>query len=279
MRVQIKPAELKYLAPMSATLSRLTQVLHDNNTKMSEVARLIELDSGLTANVLRWANSAFFGARMPAESVQAAVVRLGMNNIIQLSLRHSLSSVMKKSVPGYALAENELWRHNMAAALTVEVLGQTQGPPLHAGAFTAALLHDVGKVILGQHLSPAVYLQLRKLMEDEGLPCLEAERRLLETDHAVVGAALAGYWKFPAELVAAIEKHHDPEPKAEPLLDLVIIANSVAKRIGLGAGSEPVLPGAEAVLQRWGLNPEGVMTLGQAVQAKIAKTEEEWKML
>jgi putative nucleotidyltransferase with HDIG domain len=264
---------------MSATISRLTQALHDINTKMSEIARLIELDTGLTANVLRWANSAFYGARMPVESVQAAVIRLGMNNIVHLSIRHSLSTVMKKSVPGYALAENELWRHNVAAALTVETLGQSARQPLHPGAFTAALLHDVGKVVLGQHLSPEVYAQLRKLMEVEGLPCIEAERRLLETDHAVVGAALAGYWKFPADMVAAIEKHHDPEPKAEALLDLVIIANSVAKRIGLGAGSEPVSPAAEAVLLRWGLDPASVAALGERVKEKIAKTEDEWKII
>jgi putative nucleotidyltransferase with HDIG domain len=279
MRVQIRPAELKYLAPMSATVSRLTQALHDINTKMSEIARLIELDTGLTANVLRWANSAYYGARLPVESVQAAVVRLGMNNIIHLSIRHSLSAVMKKSVPGYELAENELWRHNVAAALTVETLGQTLEQPLHPGAFTAALLHDVGKVILGQHLSPPLYGQLRKLMETEGLPCLEAERRLLETDHAVVGAALAGFWKFPDELVSAIEKHHEPEPQPDNLLDLVIIANTVAKRIGLSAGSEPVTPAAEAVLERWGLDPLSVAALGERVKEKIAKTEDEWKII
>jgi len=73
MRVQIRPSELKTLAPMSATISRLTEALHDINTKMSEIARLIELDTGLTANVLRWANSAFYGARMPVDSITSRV--------------------------------------------------------------------------------------------------------------------------------------------------------------------------------------------------------------
>jgi putative nucleotidyltransferase with HDIG domain len=279
MKIKIRPAELKNLAPMSTTISRLTKSMQDMNTKMSEITRLIELDTALTANVLRWANSAYYGARMPIESVQAAVIRLGMNNIIRLSIGNSLSSVMKKSVPGYDLAENELWRHNVAAAMTVETLGQINNQTLHPAAFTAALLHDVGKVILGQHLDPDMFVQLRQLVNEGGMTYIEAERSLLETDHAIVGAAVAGYWKFPDEMVYAIEKHHDPEPRAENLLDIVIIANAVAKKIGFGAGSEPMPRAYDAVLQRQGLLPESVVLLCERVKEKVLKIEEEWKLL
>jgi putative nucleotidyltransferase with HDIG domain len=279
MRVKITPYELKQLAPMSLTISRLTKSMQDINSKMSEITRLIELDTALTANVLRWANSAYYGARMPIESVQAAVIRLGMNNIIRLSISHSLSTVLKKSVPGYALAENQLWRHNVAAALTVETIGQITNHTLHPAAFTAALLHDVGKIVLGQHLDAGTFQQLRNMVEDDHMSYVEAERTLLETDHAIVGAALAGYWKFPDELVYAIERHHDPEPQPDNLLDLVIIANTLAKEIGLGAGSEPIRPSVEKVMLRQGLNAESRAQLCDRVKEKMVKTEEEWNLL
>lgn len=278
MRVKITPIELKQLAPMSATISRLTQSVQDINSTMSEITRIIELDPALTANVLRWSNSAFYGARMPVESVQAAVIRLGMNNIIRLSISQSLSSVLKKPVPGYALAENQLWRHNAAAALAVETVGQAGGQNQHPAAFTAALLHDVGKIVLGQHLDLETLGELRRLVDRERMPCIEAERFLLETDHAVVGAALAGFWKFPDDMVAAIEGHHDPKAQDNVLLDLVMIANTLAKETGWGAGSEPPPPGMERVMQRRGLDAEALARIVEQVKEKMKKTEEEWKL-
>ncbi|MEW6517583.1 MAG: HDOD domain-containing protein [candidate division FCPU426 bacterium] len=277
MRVKIHPSEIKTLVPMSATLSRLTNLMSDINAKTSDIARVIELDSVLTVNVLRWANSAFYGAHMPVESVRGAVIRLGMNNIIRLSIGSCLAGSMKQSVPGYRLAEQELWRHNVAAALTVESLGALTRRPVPPAAFTAALIHDIGKVVLGQHLQKEMFQQLQQLQQQEGLCYIEAERRLLETDHAEVGAAIAGYLKFPEELVKAIERHHDPAPREDSLLDAVIIANAAAKQIGFGSVCGTSLAGVlETAMRRYGLEQEQWDGLCETVKQRLAKVEEEW---
>jgi putative nucleotidyltransferase with HDIG domain len=278
MKVKITPSEIKSLAPVSVTISRLTYLMHDLNAKTADIVRLIELDAALTINVLRWANSAYFRSAVRVESIRTAVVRMGMNNIIRLSIGGCLASTLRKSVPGYELAENDLWRHNMTAALTVEVVSQIIKTPTHPAAFTAAMLHDIGKSILGQHLDREQFRQLRELMATEKLSAVEAERRLFETDHAEVGAAMASYWKFPDELAHAIEQHHNLDTEGNGLLELVIIADAIANKIDHCRETEPVTGRVAEIMRRQGLQPEAPASLCEIVKNRLAKTEEEWVM-
>lgn len=270
-KVKITPSDFKSLAPMPATVSRLTTLMYDVHASTSDITRLIELDAALTANVLRWANSAYFGARVKIASVKAAVVRMGVNNIIRLSVGDCLASTMKRPLPVYGLAENGLWRHNLAAALTAESLEQVTGMPSHPAAFTAALLHDVGKSILGMRLDAGDAVEIQRLIA-EGAASTDAERRLLDTDHAEVGAAMASYWKFPDELIQAIEKHHDLEADPDPLHDAVKTADAVAKQIE----SRPISEAYESILFRRGLTPDRIGALCAAVAETMRRIEEEW---
>jgi putative nucleotidyltransferase with HDIG domain len=245
--------------------------MYDMNAKTSDITRLIELDAALTANLLRWANSAYFGSRMKVASVRTAVVRMGMNNIIRLSLGDCLAASMRKSLPGYGLGESVLWHHNVAAALTVESLGQFIHHPLPPAAFTAALLHDVGKYILGPHLDEEGFLKMQKLTA-EGFSTTQAERFLLETDHAEVGAAMASYWKFPDDLVYAIEQHHDLNAKEDLLGDAVKIANAVAKQLE----SKPISESYETIMLRQGLTADKIGLLCGTVEAHLARIEKAW---
>lgn len=276
MRIKITPADFKTLAPVSATLSRLTSLMRDLNTKTSDIVRVIELDAALTANVLRWANSAFFRSRLKIESLQAAVVRMGMNHIIRLAIGDCLSASLRQPQPGFDLGENGLWRHNMTAALTVEALAQFSEQTLPPVAFTAALLHDIGKFILGRHLEPGWYFRASAPFADEGPESLSAERDLLETDHAEVGAAMANYWKFPAELVHAIENHHRPSGPPDALLDVVMAANWIARMIGGGFAAGAPAGELGAIFRRLDVAAEDLPALFAAVRERMEKTESEW---
>jgi putative nucleotidyltransferase with HDIG domain len=141
--------------------------------------------------------------------------------------------------PLYVMAEDELWAHGAAAGLAVRALAQecpkANIPQL---ARTAALVHDIGKLLMVRAVKaePAAVLAM---CQTEGITWVEAERRLFGFDHAEAGAALARTWSFPEPLVDAIEHHHD-SPIVAPTIftDSVVVANLVAKSIGVGLGAE-----------------------------------------
>jgi HD-like signal output (HDOD) protein len=141
------------------------------------------------------------------------------------------------------------------------------------------LIHDIGKLLIERHLNPEAIQELRRLTGEGGLTYIQAENEVLGTDHAFMGGAIARHWKFPGELVLAIEHHHDPHPKADPLLDAVQVANSVAKLLGIGLGSEQMnfQPDAEGPV-RLGLTATALESLCATVMDQLQETEAMWDM-
>ncbi|NTV53825.1 MAG: HDOD domain-containing protein, partial [Candidatus Firestonebacteria bacterium] len=150
--------------------------------------------------------------------------------------------------------------------------------PVSGAAFTAALVHDIGKLVLGRHLSPEVLHEIRRLIEEDKLTYIDAEFKVLGTDHAKVGGAVARHWQFPETLVRAIELHHNPDANPDPVLDAVHLSNLTAKLIGAGLGSEQLnmLASSEAA-RRLGLSSAGLESLCAHVQAELEKAESAWK--
>lgn len=277
MTSTIALSEIEALAPMPASLARLASVVGNPDAGAGDVANVIEFDQALTANLLRMANSAWSSSRTPIVTVRDAVLRLGAARILELAVGHCISPALQRACDGYELAEHELWRHSVAAALAAERLSHFALQPIPGAAFTAALLHDVGKLIVNRHVEHGDVTRMRELAREKGLAYLEAEREVLGTDHAEVGAAVARHWGLPEPLVDAIERHHDPDAAPGPVQDTVHIANAVAKLIGVGLGSEQMnmKVSAEATA-RLGLSAVGLESLCATVKDELAKTEELW---
>ncbi|MEW6746033.1 MAG: HDOD domain-containing protein [Planctomycetota bacterium] len=238
MNTAIDVSQIDSLAPMPASALRLARLMLKGDASLVEVADVIKLDEALTANVLRTANSAWAGARAKAATTEEVVVRIGTEQVFKLAIGRTFSRSLQVACPGYELAEDELWRHSVAAALAAEQMGRFAAVVIPPVAFTAALLHDIGKLLLGRQLGLETVSEIRTVVEREGLCFVDAERRILGTDHAEVGGAIARHWDFPELLVRAIELHHDPSRAPEPLMDAVHVANAVAKLVGEGLGSE-----------------------------------------
>lgn len=271
------PLEVDSLAPMPASVVRLAAMVADPRSGAQEAAQVIELDQALTANVLRWANSAWSASQRVIETVREAVLRLGTARILEFAVGHVVGGLMRKPCEGYGLGEYELWRHSVASALAVERLGSLTTQMVPGTAFTAALLHDFGKLLLNRYLSGDVIHLIAERVETKKITYLEAEREVLGTDHAAVGGAVARHWRFPEPLVLAIENHHSPDTSPDPVLDAVHLANAVAKLVGVGLGREAmnVHVSVEAA-GRLGLTSAGLETLCAAVQDDLARTEEIW---
>jgi putative nucleotidyltransferase with HDIG domain len=166
----------------------------------------------------------------------------------------------------------------VASALAAEHLGRFLYKPIPGLPFTASLLHDIGKLVVGRHMGHQSIADIRQMMKEESVPFIKAEHEILGTDHAEVGANIARYWKFPEQLVEAIELHHNPDGNPNGLLDVVHTANIVAKLIGVGLGSEQMhlLPSAEAP-KRLGLTEDQIQSVCLSVCVELDKAEQAYR--
>ena len=255
-KIQAIMAKVSSFPSMPGAAAKMLSLLNNPDISISQIEEILRFDQGLTANVLRLTNSAYFGFSAKIGSVRQAVVLLGAKRLIQLVLTSCVHSVMQKSVEGYDLPAGELWRHSIAVSVAAEALVKELRIPVADFVFTAALLHDVGKLAL----SDFVEGDLQKIEEtaSPGIPFEVAEQFVLGIDHAEVGALILENWSFPPEIVRAVQWHHAPDAveKTDSLIDIVHVANVLSLMVGNGMGREGLRyqPSAAAT-KRLGLKP------------------------
>ncbi len=268
-------SEIKNLKPLPLSVIRLAELAANGNAEIGEFTRVIKFDQAVTAQVLRWANSAWSQSQNSITDLQTAIVRIGINALAKLVMSHHLNDPLSKPCPGYQLLENELWQHSVGAALVIEHLPQFLKIPVPPAAFAAALMHDLGKLVLGRHLGhEEMRTRLTHKMLNENIPYIAAERQILGTDHAEVGAAIAETWKLPKVLVTAIANHHNPDAQPDTVSDIVHIANAISKLIGLGLGIEGMnMEVSSKAAQRIGLASDQVQALCALVRFDLETTQ------
>jgi len=230
--------KVKSFPSMPGAATRLLELLNNADTTPAQIEEILQYDPGLTANLLRLTNSAYFGLSSKVGSVKQAVILLGWKKVIQLVMTTCVNAIMDKPVPGYDLPPGSLWRHSVAVSVAAEGLMKELGANVPAEIFTAALLHDVGKLIMGGFVIKG--LEKIERAAEEGISFEMAEHKVLGTDHAEIGAQILKSWSFPADLVNAVRWHHDPDSAGDtnPLVDIVHVANVLCLMIGTGVGRE-----------------------------------------
>ena len=166
-------------------------------------------DPGLAANVLRLANSAFFGIPSQVTSLKQAIVLLGVKRFYNIAVAACMNKKMDPAVEGYGLSPGELWLHSIAVSTTAEALAKSRKFDEANDFFTPALLHDLGKLVLGKFVK-AEQSKIDSLVA-KGVPFVFAEKEVLKWDHAEIGALILSNWSFPDDLINAVRWHHNPE--------------------------------------------------------------------
>ena len=228
---------IQHLDPLPVTARKLATMLRDESASVQEIANVVEYDVAVAANILRMANSAAYAGRYPIERIRDAVVRLGTENLLTIVLGEYLK-VFKVSAPLYDLTEDDLYLHSAASALMIRAIAPEIRHKLPGSTSIAALLHDIGKLIMVRYMKADVSALLA-LCTERQIAFVQAERELFGCDHAEVGAVMARQWGFPQEIISTIEQHHQVVPGGSgPILDAVMLANYAAKSIGVGLGAE-----------------------------------------
>ena len=232
--------QAKGMRPLSEAALRMIQLAGQPEHSLAQLAELVAADAALTASVLKVANSAAFRPEQPVTSLTMALSRLGDRIAIGIAIGTCASHLYDRELAGYESPGGALWRHSLRTAIAARELSAFCISPLNnATAYTAGLLHDLGKCVVSDYLKDNV-AELMAYVDAQAHPdFLEAERSRLGTDHCEAGAALAGTWKLPEVLCEALRHHHAPmKAKAEHLrlVFAVHIADIVAMAVGDGTG-------------------------------------------
>jgi putative nucleotidyltransferase with HDIG domain len=204
------------------------------------------------------------------------VLMLGHTQILQMVMAIAFGGAMTVELPGYAIESQELWRHSLVAATAGETLVQNGVEIADAATcFTAALLHDVGKLVMGQLLTNDLRDKIRNRIA-QGASSVDAEKESFGTNHAEVGACLLEAWRVPEEIVEAVRNHHAPILTPRLQLSCVThLANCIAHLSGATPGWEAyALRGQERVLQLLDINPEQFQKLLISVRDASERAEQ-----
>ncbi len=249
-------SKMKTFPSMSGIAAKVLKVLDDPNSSADQVEKLLKQDPSLTANLLKLTNSAYFGIPSKVGSVRHAVVLMGWKKVTKLVMAACVNAITDRQVPGYDLPPGVLWQHSVAVSVAAEGLMRELKIAESDEIFTAALLHDLGKLILGSFVEND--LDEIEKMAGRGIPFQMAEQEVLGTDHAEIGGLMLESWSFPPELVTAVRWHHDPDsaPETNVMTDIVHVANVLCLMIGIGVGVEGLhyQPSALAT-KRLGIKP------------------------
>lgn len=233
------PADIKtamdHLLPIPQVALKVLRMIDDQQQAVQKIADEIRKDQVISARTLQLANSAMFAKSRPIESLDHALVYLGTDQVVKLVISAAVQSYFEQSSSGYSLCKGGLYHHALGCALVAEALAAKTGKVEPRKAYTAGLLHDIGKVVLDQYVAPAYPLFYRKAMEkDQNL--LGTERRLLGIDHAEAGRLLAKQWSLPESLAHAIRYHHNPDKESpnKPLAVIVYVADLLLSRFQVG---------------------------------------------
>jgi putative nucleotidyltransferase with HDIG domain len=209
---------MEHLPVVPRIYLELTQELRKKDCAPNSLGAIIARDMGLTAGVLKMVNSPFFGLSRRIESPQQAVSFIGVSILKGLVIYEQIFKALNPAnYPDFDV--ERLWEHSLNAARCCKAVVKHEGGSGKEldSAFSAGLLHDIGKIVLAEGCSEEYVCALQK-SRSENLPLVEAEVALLGVAHAEVGAYLLGLWGFPEPLVSAIADHHEPSRGDRPSL-------------------------------------------------------------
>jgi len=230
--------DVKSFPTMPAAALKLLTLMKDDDASAAQIEQILRYEPGLTANILRLTNSAYFGLPNKIGSIRQAILLLGWKRLIQIVMTTCVSAIIDKPIQGYDLPAGELWRHSIAVSVASELLVKELKLSVPEEVYTAALLHDVGKMVLGRYVKDDIINFDTATMD--ALSFEQVERNMFGTDHAEVGAAILKRWSFPLLMIDAVRWHHEPDdsPKPSQMIDVVHVADVMCLMTGIGIGRE-----------------------------------------
>ena len=223
--------KLNDLPPMPQVVFRAREIIGNPNSEVRELAELLESDQAIATKVLKLANSAYYGLKGKVSSIRHASSLLGYTVIGQLISMVGTSSVMGKTLAGYDLDSAGTWLHSLLAASASRIIALRKNPDLENDAFSAGLIHDVGKLVLDRYVA-ARKEEFNRFTDGGRNSMLAAEQRIFGLDHAEIGFEACKYWNIPQTISKAIKYHHYPSKSdSDELSYIVFMADAIVNML------------------------------------------------
>ncbi|TAJ79868.1 MAG: HDOD domain-containing protein [Gallionellaceae bacterium] len=188
---------------------RINRLVENPNSTTSEIAKAIGQDPSFTVRLLRVANSSFYGLSSSIDTIPKAVSVIGTSQIRSLALATTVASSFD-GLPNTLVSMENFWEHSLYCALVARSLAKQAHKCDADAVFTAALLHDIGELVIFNRLPQQAKEALLLVLDSaDELPVHQAEQQIMGFDHAQVGGELARQWKLPPMLEECIEYHHN----------------------------------------------------------------------
>jgi putative nucleotidyltransferase with HDIG domain len=233
------------LPSLPAVVMELLGAIDQEDADIAVLARKVAHDQALTAKTLRLANSSSFGLQVKVTTIQQAITYLGFQTTRNLITAAALTGCFPQGrCPGFN--DKAFWRHSIAPAVCARVLARHLRLSQEV-AFTAGLLHDIGRLVLVTTW-PERYQEVLAWRALHDSTVLDAERAVLGVDHVQAGVALGTHWNFSETILLAIGHHHAPDtPGAGFLATIVHVANAMVHALDLAGEADELAPAVSSV--------------------------------
>jgi putative nucleotidyltransferase with HDIG domain len=265
---------IEAIRPIPQVALKVLRIIEDGTYDIDKVSEEVKKDQVISARTIQLCNSALFTKRHDVVSLDHALVFLGQELFIKLVISAAVQSYYSQSGNGYSLCKGGLYHHAVGTAMIAEKIAGMTGKALPGVAYTAGLLHDIGKVVLDQYITGA-YPMLYREFQDRQSEIIDVETRVLGMDHTRVGEILAKNWSLPASLANAIRFHHRPEenPDGDPLTTIVYLGDLLMSRFHTGLELERM--GTDHIadhLSQLGLSTGHLCDLVDLIPEKVFET-------
>lgn len=238
--------KIRDLPSLSAVVTELMTSINQEAVNLTALVEKLSRDQALTAKTLRLANSSFYGMQGKVTTIHQAITVLGFNNVRTLVTAAAVTGSFPASTSG-GFNFRTFWQHSIATAVCAKALAR-QLNMNQEYAFTAGLLHDIGKLVLVTRYAPQ-YQEVMDYRAASDCYIQQAELAIFGVDHAEVGRALTAHWKFSAAMQNAVAGHHQPEEQGVgSIASLVHLANSFAHALDLCGEEDDLVPPISTVI-------------------------------
>jgi putative nucleotidyltransferase with HDIG domain len=226
---------IETIRPIPQVALKVMRIVEEDAYDIDKVAGEVKKDQVIGARTIRLCNSALFTKRHDVISLDHALVFLGQERFIKLVISAAVQSYYNQCGNGYSLCKGGLYHHAIGTAMIAEKIARMTEKASSSAAYTAGLLHDIGKVVLDQYITGADPMLYREFQGRQS-EIIDVEIRVLGMDHTRVGELLARNWSLPAALTDAIRFHHQPEASLNnvPLTTIVYLADLLMSRFHSG---------------------------------------------
>jgi putative nucleotidyltransferase with HDIG domain len=236
--IQEKLKNVDRLPSFPEVVHKVLKMIRNPDVDFRDLSKEIVKDPGLTSDIIRLSNSAYYHPTKEIRSIEEAIKILGLNTLKEIILVAAARGILKQPVDGYKLESRDMWEHSlMVAYLSMKITEELKlnNPPKDV-SFTTGLMHDCGKIVLASTFKKAILLIQQEYQKNNEISFITLEKKYIGYSHPEIGAFLLKKWNFPEELIDAVLHIYEPEKsKINPTLTSIVhIANWITISAGIG---------------------------------------------